>query len=165
MQRHPPSSRVIRRFGGRMGEKVEEIFPEKNREKIAGPEYRATGPSRHAEAVTNRGAEFVLSDFLSLSVSHARRALPVRSSESLSTRPPSLLADISLYSQEPNCSSTLLSERRCPHCWRQHPRIFPTSEALRAVRFDFRDVAAVILILASNLLATARQARAQSPRS
>ncbi len=95
-----------------MGEKVEEIFPEKIRAKNHGPECRAASPSRHAEAVTNRRAEFELSDFLTESVSHTRRALAVRSNESLATQPRSLLADISLYSREPNCSATLLKSCR-----------------------------------------------------
>lgn len=97
-----------------MGEKVEENFSEKNQWKNAGPECRAAGPSRHAEAVTEHGAEFDLLEFLTQSVSDSPRALAVRSNNFRSTRPPRLLTEITLYSPELSCSSTLLVK----HCLR-----------------------------------------------
>lgn len=77
MQRRPPSSSVIRQFRPRMGEKVEESFSQKNLANFAGPVSRPAGRTRHAEGLTKHGAEIELSKFLSLCVSHARRALAV----------------------------------------------------------------------------------------
>jgi hypothetical protein len=50
MQCIPASSRVIRRFEPRLGEKTEEKFLGIFREKIVGPECRAVGRTRLAEA-------------------------------------------------------------------------------------------------------------------
>ncbi len=61
-----------------MGEKVEESLSRKILEKFVGPECRAAGRSRHAEPLTKLEAEFELSQFHTPCVSHARRALAVR---------------------------------------------------------------------------------------
>jgi hypothetical protein len=123
MQTRPPSSSEIRRFGRRMGEKVEEIFPGKFPPKIGGPVCRAAAHSRRADGLWERAAGFELLSFLTLCVSHARRALVVMTKERRLDDFVPLAALITLYSLGGRCSkgetgaaSGILPCNGCPAC-------------------------------------------------
>jgi hypothetical protein len=161
MQWGPIASSVIRRFRRRIGEKVAENFLWKIRRKVSAAHGSSAGRSRHAGSFTEFGARFDYLKFLTLCVSHARRAPPVRSNEFCLTDCWGLSVEISLYSQS-SWQPRHLNVGVAFAC-EATPTTLPATDARQIL--TFRDSVAAILTLAHPLLAPARWALGQFLRS